>query len=86
MKPMPTTWTTRIDNPANTFNSDIGNVTFLWDFFDLLFYKRIDIWNNVYRQLITRTFDIGKPIITAFHEAGVYFPQIALSDHYGEIN
>ena len=36
---MPTTRTTRIDNPASAFKSDIDNVTFLAGFFDRFFFR-----------------------------------------------
>jgi hypothetical protein len=54
-------------------------------FRDLLFYKRVEIWNEVARQLIDRTYSLETPIGLTFDEAGVYFPQIALSEHYSEV-
>ena len=54
-------------------------------FRDIYFYKRIEIWNKIAKQLIDRTFQVERPIGLTFDEAGVYFPQIALAEHYGEI-
>jgi len=49
---------------------------------DLIYWKRLQIWNDISKQLIRRTFELERPIILRFDEAGVYFPEIALSDHY----
>lgn len=49
---------------------------------DLIYWKRLDIWNDVSKQLIRRTFSLDNPIIFRFDEAGVYFPEIALGEHY----
>ncbi len=53
---------------------------------DLIFYKRLKIWNDIGKQLIRRTtFDLGVPFIFRFDEGGIYFPEIALAHHYQEV-
>ena len=57
---------------------------------DMVYWKRLEIWNDVGKQLIRRTFDLDKKpservILLRFPEAGVYFPEIALGEHYKQI-
>jgi len=49
---------------------------------DLIFHQRLNIWNDIGKQLIRRTFELDRPIIFRFDEGGVYFPEIAIGDHY----
>lgn len=54
---------------------------------DMVYWKRLDIWNDVTKQLIRRTYDLHLPAnqrttILRFDEGGVYFPEIALGEHY----
>lgn len=52
---------------------------------DLEFPKRIAIWNEIAKQLNDRTFQVEIPIGLTFDEAGVYFPQLSLADHFIEV-
>ena len=54
---------------------------------DLVYWKRLEIWNDVAKQLIRRTYDLELPAdkrttILRFDEGGAYFPEIALGNHY----
>lgn len=57
--------------------------------YDALFYKellwrRVKLWNDIATQILFRTYSLDKPIILLFHEAGVFYPQISLKDHWRE--
>jgi hypothetical protein len=41
-------------------------------------------FNDIATQILFRTYTLEKPIVLLFHEAGVFFPQISLKEHWRE--
>lgn len=64
-----------------------GKLLVVYDglFDGLLLWKRVQLWNDIGQQLIRRTYDLEKPIILRFSEAGVFFPYVSLKEHWHEV-